>query len=88
MGIGNRESYRMVEQPSRRRQECFAENHGRDSDSPNEPVPVIKRFGSPAHRTGEEALVIPGSLTKPIEPPGKAGQYVGYSVRELIGYVC
>src|SRR6059058_2342006 len=46
VSIRNRESHRMMEQSSRRRQECFAENHGSDRCGSNKFVTVIERLDS------------------------------------------
>ena len=69
----------MVEQPSRRRQECFAENHGRDSCGSNKSVAVIECLGSSADRSSEKALEIPGGLTIGGEPFGEVSQNLGES---------
>src|SRR2546430_2032864 len=85
VGVGNRESQRMMEQPSRRRQECLKENHGSDGGNSKDRVPEVKRFGPPTQRPREEALVIPGGFTVGIQPLGEASQDFGYSVHKLVG---
>src|SRR4030095_10568034 len=71
MSIGNRESHRMVKQPSRRRQKCLAENHGRDGCRPNKSMAIIECLGSPPDRSGEKALIVPRFFTKAIQPLDK-----------------
>src|SRR5260370_37133212 len=83
MGIRNRESHRMVEQPSRRRQECFAENHGSDSCCSNKSMAVIECLGSSPDRSSEKALVIPGGLTMCGEPFGEVSQHFRYAIRSV-----
>src|SRR5947207_15956054 len=68
MSIRNRESHRMMKQPSCRRQECFTENHRGYGGGSNELVPVIECFGSSADRSSEEALKIPGLFAIAVQP--------------------
>ena len=84
MSIGNRESHRMIEQSSRRRQECFAENHWRDSRGSNKSIAVVECFGSSPHRSSEEALEIPRGLTISGEPFGEVSQHFRYAIRSVI----
>src|ERR1700756_5643746 len=81
MSIRNRESHRMVEQPSRRRQECFAENHGRDSRGSNKSMAIIERLGSSPDRSSEKALVIPGGFTMSGKPFGEVSQHFHHAIR-------
>src|SRR5437764_5615987 len=76
VSIRNRESHRMMEQSSRRRQECFAENHGSDRCGSNKFVTVIERLDSSSDRSSEKALKIPGFLTIAIQPLDKVRQNV------------
>src|SRR3977135_1290910 len=81
MSIRNRESQRMMEQPSRRRQKCFAENHGRDSCGSNKSMAVIECLRSSPDRSSEKALVIPGGLTMRGQPFGEVSQHFRYAIR-------
>src|SRR6266508_1496059 len=74
MGVRNRESHWMIEQPSRSRQERFAENHGGHRCGSNKSVPVIECLGASGHRSSEKALIVPGRFTVDIEPLRELGK--------------
>ena len=71
MGIRYGKPHRVMKEPSRGWQECFAENHGSYGCGSNKSVPVIECLGSPADRPGEKALKIPGFFTIAIQPFGE-----------------
>src|SRR5437879_382767 len=79
MSIGNRKPDGMMKQSACRRKECLAKNHGSDGHNSN-PVVVIERFGKATYWAGEEALVVPGSFSKGIEPFGKVSDNAGHLV--------
>src|SRR6266496_4578879 len=68
VSIRNRESHWMMEQYSCRRQECFAENHGRHGCRPNKSMAIIECLGSSPDRSSEKALKVPGFFTIAIQP--------------------
>jgi hypothetical protein len=88
MGVSDRKTSGMMEQPPCPGEECFTKNHGRDRHRPYKPVPVIKRFGPPTQRPGEEALLIPRGFAVITEPMGEVVQNIGHCVRESLGFGC
>src|SRR5438477_5304282 len=79
MRVGDGELNAVMKQPPGGWQERFTKNHGSDRRSSKERLPIVERFGKPAHRTGEEALIVPRRPTVGVQPLSKAGQDFGYS---------
>ena len=80
MGIGDGEPDSPMEQPTRRWNQGFAKNHGSNGRGSDNPVPIVERFGGPAHRTGKEALVIPRGLAVGVEPFTEVSQHFCYTI--------
>src|SRR4029077_14733058 len=80
MGIGDGKPDPPVEQSACRWNKGFTENYGSNGRGPDNPIPVVERFGPSAQRTRKKALMIPRGLAVGIEPFIEGSQHFCYAM--------